>query len=105
MPATKKPAAKKGTAKSPAAKPPGNAPKRVQGAKSPKDAKGSAKAKDKGPGVIGSILEFLMAATKDAPLTKDALLDKLAKRFPDRDADAMRKTINCQVPGRLSKEK
>lgn len=81
-----------------AAKAPGTTSKRVKGAKAPK-----AKA-PKGPRVIGSIVEFLRAAAKDKPLSKEALLDKLAKRFPDRDADAMRKTINCQLGKRIEEE-
>jgi len=46
-----------------------------------------------------------VAATKDKPLTKEALGEKLAKRFPDRSAESMMRTVNVQVPARLAKEK
>lgn len=59
----------------------------------------------KGPGVIASIIELLQAATAKKPLSKSALLDKLVARFPDRTREAMHKTINCQVPFRLRKDK
>jgi hypothetical protein len=58
-----------------------------------------------GPGVIGSIIEFIQAASKKEPITKQEMADKLAKRFKDRDRDAMMKTINVQVPNRLNKDK
>lgn len=60
---------------------------------------------DKGPGVIGSIVEFLSAASEDKPITKKQIVEKLAKRFPDREAEAMAKTVNIQIPGRLKKDK
>lgn len=59
----------------------------------------------KSVGVIGSIIEFLTKATKTKPLTKEQLADQLEKRFPERGRDAMLRTINCQVPTRLRKEK
>jgi hypothetical protein len=58
----------------------------------------------KGPGVIATLLDDLRKATKDKPLTKEALLERLTKKFPDREPDSMKKTINCQVPGRIAKE-
>lgn len=55
----------------------------------------------KGPGVIATIVEVLK---KGKPVTKEAILAVLVKRFPDRDADSMGKTINVQVPNRIAKE-
>ena len=64
-----------------------------------------AKKKTKSPGVVASIIEFLTKASKTRPLTKDQLLAKLAKRFPDRAESSMLRTINCQVPNRLWTDK
>jgi hypothetical protein len=57
------------------------------------------------PGVIASIIEYLTAATADKPVTKKKIGERLAKRFPDRTIDAMMKTVNIQVPGRLRNDK
>lgn len=67
--------------------------------KAPK--KGKAENAPKGPGVIKSIVA---AIKDDGPITKEEILDKLVKLFPDRDAEAMKKTINVQVPNRINKE-
>ncbi len=61
----------------------------------------------KGPGVISSILEIIR--TK-GPVTKEAILDELCKRFPDRKKESMNKTIQAQIggkksPTRMEKEK
>ncbi len=58
-----------------------------------------------GPGVIASIEEFLKETSADKPITKKGILKKLCKRFPDRDADSMSKTIAVQVPNRMNKDK
>ena len=69
-------------------------------------AKAKAKAKKpKGPGVIASVLEFLSAASKKKPISKKQIVAKLAKRFPDREAESMAKTVNVQVGSRIAKEK
>ena len=55
----------------------------------------------KGPGVIKTIASTI----KDhGPITKEQILEKLIKAFPERDAEAMKKTINVQVPNRINKE-
>jgi len=54
-----------------------------------------------GPGIIASIVEFLSEANKSKPLSKAALLAKLAERFKDRDTNGMKRTVHCQLPGRL----
>ena len=53
------------------------------------------------PGVIAEIITIL----GEGQHTKKEIADKLAERFPDRDADKMLKTVNCQVPNRLRREK
>ena len=62
------------------------------------------KAVKKGSGVIGSMVEFLSAASAAKPLSKTELLEKLVAHFKDREADAMKSTINAQLPTRIAKE-
>lgn len=59
------------------------------------------RASTEGPGIIASILEFVKAG----PISKDDILSKLVKRFPDRESKAMKSTIGIQLGGRLAKEK
>ena len=63
---------------------------------------GPKKASTTGPGVIASILEFV---TEFGPITKDEIVLKLSERFVDRDPVAMAKTVQAQLPKRMSKEK
>jgi hypothetical protein len=58
----------------------------------------------KGPGVIESILEFVTKAGEKG-ITKTAILKKLELRFPDRASEGMSKTINVQLPKRMSRER
>jgi len=58
-----------------------------------------------GPGIIGSIVEFVKKATPEKPITKKEIVAKLAKRFPEKDPEGMEKTVNVQVPNRIKKEK
>lgn len=78
-------------AKTPKAK----AEKPAKAAKAPKAPK-----EPKGPGVIASIVEFL----GKGPITKEAIVKLLAKRFPNRDAEGMAKTVNVQLPNRIARE-
>ena len=55
----------------------------------------------KKPGVIAFIVECI--STK--PISKASILKKMVKQFPDREEAKMKKTLNIQVPGRISKEK
>jgi len=57
--------------------------------------------KEKGPGVIKTIKETIK--TK-GPISKAGILQELEKRFPERNPDSMKKTINVQVPTRINKE-
>ena len=71
-------------------------------------AKAGKKAKDAGPGVIASILEFIQG-TKSG-ISQAQIAEKLAKRFPDKQADGMVKTVKAQIggkksPTRMEKEK
>ncbi len=87
------------------------APKKGKGKAKPaekakaKPAKKAEPKEERGPGVIASIVEFLGAATEEKPINKDRLVEKLKKRFPDRQETAMMKTINVQVPNRLKTDK
>ena len=58
----------------------------------------------KGPGVISTIVECISSAGKKG-VDKADILDILVETFPERKADAMKKTINVQVPNRISKER
>lgn len=58
----------------------------------------------KGPGVISTILDLVTNAPKTG-VSKDEILAKLVEMFPDRTPEAMKKTINVQLPARMSKER
>ena len=55
----------------------------------------------KGEGVLATILKTIT----DNPTSKEGILKQLVKKFPDRVEDAMKKTINAQIPNRMAKEK
>lgn len=61
--------------------------------------------KNGAPGIIESIIEFLRTGTSGRPLTKDEVLKRLTKRFPDRSADAMKTTISIQIPSRIKSDR
>lgn len=62
-------------------------------------------AKPKGKGVIDVIRDVLVAASEKKPVTKDAIVEKLEDVFPDRETDAMKGTVNVQVPSRIGRER
>ena len=74
---------------------------RPKSSKPEKPPKAKAEKAPKGPGVISTILEVLQ---KGKPVTKEAILAVLVKRFPDRSQESMGKTVNVQVPNRIAKE-
>lgn len=74
-------------------------------AKAGKKSGGNAGGVGRGPGVISEIEAILKKATKKSPVTKAGIVEQLAKKFKDRSADAMAKTVAVQVPGRISSEK
>lgn len=57
----------------------------------------------KGPGVISTIFNLIKGSKKG--ISKADLLTKLVELFPDRSADGMTKTINVQLPKRMSTER
>jgi chemotaxis response regulator CheB len=57
--------------------------------------------KSKGVGVIATILKTIT----EKPSSKESILKKLVKAFPDRDEQSMSKTIQAQLPNRMAKEK
>lgn len=69
------------------------------------DEKPKKEKKEKRPGVIATIAEVLEGASEEKPVTKDDILKVLVKKFPDREADSMKKTINVQVPTQLRNKK
>ncbi len=58
----------------------------------------------KGFGVISTILSLVTDAPKTG-ISKADILAKLVEMFPDRSKEGMEKTINVQLPGRMSKER
>ncbi|MFA6335809.1 MAG: hypothetical protein WCX48_09735 [Bacteroidales bacterium] len=72
--------------------------------KKKKSAGKTGKPEKKGPGVIESILEFVTKAGEKG-VSKKAILAKLVARFPERAVDGMSKTINVQLPKRMSRER
>lgn len=60
--------------------------------------------KEKGPGVIQTIAD-LIENSGEKGISKDKILEKLEKVFPDKALDSMKGTINVQVPNRISKER
>lgn len=48
----------------------------------------------KGPGVISTIIETI---SRDRGASKDEILEVLVKKFPERDADGMAKTVVIQA--------
>lgn len=67
-----------------------------KGATKKKKAAGS-----KGVGVQATIVAMLLKG----PVSKDTIHKALVKKFPDRNADSMKNTINSQVPSGLRIEK
>jgi len=63
-----------------------------------------AKKKEKGPGIIQTIAD-LIENSGEKGISKDEILEKLEKVFPDKALDSMKGTINVQVPNRISKER
>jgi hypothetical protein len=58
-----------------------------------------------GPGVIATIFTLVHDAPVETGITKKDILAKLIEMFPERSSDGMEKTINVQLPKRMSKER
>jgi hypothetical protein len=56
-------------------------------------------------GVIATVVQILQAASAKKAIPKKAIVAKLAEAFPDRDPEAMAKTVNIQVSSQLRKGK
>lgn len=63
------------------------------------------KPKQQKPGVIKTIIGYLEAASKKKPITREEIVKRLTKEFPDREVKAMSSTVSSQVPGALLVEK
>lgn len=48
-------------------------------------------------GIVQAIRELVEAATPSKPVTKAAIVDELAKRYPDRDRAGMANTVSQQL--------
>jgi len=72
-----------------------------KGKKDKKEKKEKAEPKAKKAGVISTIITILEAGKA---ITKDGIVAKLEKAFPDRESDAMRSTVGVQL-SRLKKDK
>ncbi|MCK9524317.1 MAG: hypothetical protein M0R49_00095 [Limnochordia bacterium] len=57
-----------------------------------------------GMGVIATIAKTIEDAGKDG-ISKEGILQALVEAFPERDSSKMKKTINVQVPARITKER
>lgn len=61
----------------------------------------SAPASTERPGIIACILENLMKATEDKPITKAEMFDIVKAKFPDRPPSSLNVTVHAQmVPAR-----
>jgi hypothetical protein len=67
--------------------------------------KSSKSTEPKDPGVIETILEIVEKANIEKGVSKKAILSKLVAKVPDRAPDGMSKTINVQLPTRMSRER
>jgi hypothetical protein len=55
------------------------------------------------PGIIATVRELVENAGKKG-ISKSEILDALAEKFPERERDSMKSTVNVQVPNRINKE-
>jgi hypothetical protein len=58
-----------------------------------------------GVGIIATIVSLVESADKKTGITKEQILDALAVKFPERDKARMGKTVQVQVPARITKER
>ncbi len=65
---------------------------------------GKKSSESKGPGVIATIFTLVSESGKTG-ISKADILAKLVEMFPDRAADGMGKTVNVQIPNRMSSER
>lgn len=83
------------------------AEKPAKAVKAEKEKKPKAEKSEKKPGVIAKILEIIKT---DGPITREDIVKKIVKLFPDRDAKGLEHTVYVQIggkssPTRMEKEK
>jgi len=72
----------------------------------PAPAKKEKKASEKkGTGVIAYIAKLIESADSKKGISKEEMLQKLTKEFPNRAPASMKNTLNVQVPNRMSRER
>lgn len=64
-----------------------------------------ADAKDKKPGVIATIVDMVKNGNEGKGVSKQDILERLKKAFPDRSVTSMKNTVSVQVPHRINKER
>lgn len=57
--------------------------------------------KVRGVGVIA----YIQKLVEGGPISAKSILHRLEKKFPDRPSEGMAKTIQAQLPNRMSREK
>lgn len=75
--------------------------------KKSKEEKGKKKNKMRGPiekvGIIDYLRDLVNASSKDKPLTRTVAIDKVCKKFPDRERSAITNTVGMQLSVGLKK--
>lgn len=56
------------------------------------------------PGVVETIVTMIIDAGKEG-VTKADILKELVKKFPDRKAEGMKRTVNLHVPSCITRER
>lgn len=80
--------------------------KKVKAAKEKAETKKDKKSKktdpkERGP-KKGGVLDAIFKCLTSKPISKEAILAKLTEKFPDRQEEQMKATINAQLPSRLA---
>lgn len=55
-------------------------------------------------GIVGTIKRLLMESSKENPISDDMLLETLKEKFPDREVESMRRTMEKQLSSVLRKK-
>jgi hypothetical protein len=55
-------------------------------------------------GIVGTIRRLLLESTKENPISDEMLLETLRQKFPDREAESMRRTMEKQLSSVLRKK-
>ena len=57
------------------------------------------------PGIIATILDIIQGTSKEKPTTVEKVLDRLEKKFPDRERDSMKVTVYSQLAFQMPVQK